>query len=360
MKAKRMITKKENAYWFSYQKFVSELPAGTYFPGDDINGTFKLMMARSDGSDKLSDDAFTKEVMVLLREHEEASRKKHAELIKQQSGKVSAEDTTGATNGHGFNPATSNVPLRYMDQHYFPMEYYVKPFRELHSNIYTFLNAREFYLSKRLDYKRAVLMYGDHGVGKTRFLANLSDQLIAERNAIVIRIETRKHLECFIAGIPAISDFCRGRLKVVVIEELAELMRSTKVDSEILNTLDSTLLKDDILFLITTNYPKQIPDNIIDRPSRIDDTVGVFDHDFDAEFIQAWYTHLTGETIPEADIMSGFLDKVEGKLSPVYLKELFLRAHTREQSLEDTYNELVERRAELRKTDTRSDLPGIF
>ncbi len=371
MTAKKMISKRENGFLFTYQEFVDEVPPGTYFPGEDTGGVFRLTKARSDGSAMPTDDDFSREVDALLREHDGALPGRPPEAHKNAAGEDTGngrgnqagthpQETGKKVAGSGAGAAQPDLPLRYMDQNYFPMECYVKPFRELHANIYSFLNARDFYLSKRLDYKRAVLIYGDHGVGKTRFLANLSDQLISERDAIVIRVETRKHLQAFISGIPAIADFCRDRLKVIVIEELAELIRTAQADSEILNTLDSTLLKDDLLYLITTNYPEQIPDNIIDRPSRIDDTIAVREDDFDAGFIQAWHVHLTGQPFPQADVVSGFLEKIEGRLSPVYLKELFLRACTRQKTLEETYDELVRRRKELRTSVRGGDLSGLM
>lgn len=342
----KYIIKENNFFKFSYQKFVNQIPAGTYFP--DLDGEYKFILKTARHNQPGSE---VSEALKELAGYDNWDEEEASSIADAFENEINEAPIVKNGSYHQQTSSFSNngrVTLRYMDQNYFPMEKYVTPFQELKTIIKAFIASKDFYTDKRLDYKRSILLYGDPGVGKTRFLANLADDLIVNEDAIVIRIESRKHLEHYFAGIPAINDFCKGRLKVVLVEELSELLRGRSADSDILNMLDSTLLKDDIIYLITTNYPESIPKNIIDRPSRIDDTIGVHQNHFTEEFIQAWYQHLMGEPFPEKDVNTGFISQMSGKYSPAYLKELFLRAYMRQSSLQDALEEIDQRRRNIR------------
>ena len=63
-----------------------------------------------------------------------------------------------------------------------------------------------------------------------------------------------------------------SRLKVVILEELTEMENAM---SEILNLLDGVKVMSGVVFVATTNYPKKLPQNIVNRPSRFDVIVEV-------------------------------------------------------------------------------------
>lgn len=367
MSNSKYITKSGNIYTFSYEQFAEDIPAGTYFPTLDNNDRFGLFVARNEQrSPRMNtngEEGVENEYADFINEKDDENRGE-GDVHHQYGAEAHQADNAAGNGGDNANgmQRTSNgrLTLRYMDQNYFPMEKYVEPFTELTKIIDAFIANRAFYRQKRLDYKRSVLLYGDPGVGKTRFLANLADNLIVEKDAIVIRIESRKHLDRYAAGIPALNDFCGDRLKVVVIEELSELLRGRTADPDILNMLDSTLLKDDIIYLITTNYPEKIPTNIIDRPSRVDDIIGVHQEHFNEKFICGWYEHLMGEPVPEKDIESGFIGKMAGKYSPAYLKELFLKSYMKADSLEEVLTEIDNRRRQIRKAFRQKQEVGFM
>ena len=79
-----------------------------------------------------------------------------------------------------------------------------------------------------------------------------------------------------------------NRLKVIVIEELATLVQRNDY-TELLNLLDHMALQDNVLFLMTTNSPDVIPENIIDRPSRVDILEEVGNDGYIEGYTEAWY-----------------------------------------------------------------------
>ena len=70
----------------------------------------------------------------------------------------------------------------------------------------------------------------------------------------------------------------KTRMKIVVFEELAAVVNGNKHDIErILDFLDGETSLDRALIFGTTNYPENIPGNIVDRPSRFDSLIRMSD-----------------------------------------------------------------------------------
>lgn len=303
-KSKLMISKSRYGYSFSYRELVEDIPAGIYIPKYDADsGEFNLKQIQ-------------------------------------------------------YKPDNENLHSDFVEQKYFNVENYVSPFAYLRECVDKFLNSKDFYKSNKLDFKRSILICGDPGTGKTRFIANITDELIQKYDALVIRIESEDAMSTLLKGTNPLADFCKDRLKVIVIEELYELI-STKNKSGVLNMLDSTFLKDNVLFMMTTNFPQKIPVNMIDRPSRIDDIVPVYKEDFSKEFIINWYQHVIGAPFPQEEKNTGLLNELEGKYTLAYLKEIFLKSLLHNLTLTESYNQIKRRRALIERQFSRNGEIGF-
>lgn len=207
---------------------------------------------------------------------------------------------------------------------YFPVENYNKGLNSAQENISRFLHSKAIYKELNMDYRRGVLLYGDPGTGKSQFIYQLSKELITNWEAVVIRIEGQRALDSFYDHVMhPISQFSE-RLKVIVIEELADLCSSRSNSSKLLSLLDSMVLRENVLFLITTNFPEQIPSNIVDRPARLDLLCPIYCKDFDQHFTDSWLEFCTGRKITEKEKSEEWYSEAFGKLSPAYYKELFI------------------------------------
>jgi chaperone BCS1 len=208
-----------------------------------------------------------------------------------------------------------------------------------------FLSHKAFYAKNRLDYKRSFMLFGDPGTGKSRFVDETTRSLVETHNAVVIRVESDSQLAILAdVGVPELHSFLPGRMKIFVLEELAELLERSRNEARLLNFLDSTFFRHDVLYFITTNYPEKIPQNIVDRPSRVDDLIAINSTDFEAGFIPAWYEHLLGRSFPKSEIKSAWLKETCGRISPAYLKELFLYAELHQCSLDYSWKQIKDRR----------------
>jgi len=232
---------------------------------------------------------------------------------------------------------------------YFPIHQYHRELGITHEAILRFLKQKSFFQQVGLDYKRSVLFYGDTGTGKSSYLHFLTQYLIDEHQAIVLHAHNAATLYSMSTNaLPMLRVLADGRLLVIVIEELSNLDK--KYHPALLNLLDHAVLRDNLLFLMTTNSPELLPENIIDRPSRVDILAEVDAEGYQPGFIQAWYHYITGKSFPESWNGHSFM---AAGLSPAYLKELFILTEVEEISVDAAWKRLKKRRVLLQSGFTK-------
>lgn len=316
---------------FPRAMIAEEIPAGVYYPVmDNKNDQF-----------------------ILSRFNPEALSKRHSEfgiLFEELENSVPGMDfsTTG--------PHPHTILESSKETKYFPMEVYHAGLQKVDVGIDLFLSSRDFYIRHQLGYKRAVLLYGAPGTGKSRYIVHKCEQLIQKHQAIVIRIEGYQELRTLLhRGLFHLRDMMKDRLKVIVIEELATLVKYND-HTELLNLLDHIFLQDDMLFLMTTNTPEDIPENIVDRPSRVDILEEINTDGLLEGFIEAWHQFLLGEIMNKSWKYLEFYSK---NLSPAYLKELFISTRINNTNVEATWKDIERRRNKVKTRFRRAEQMGF-
>jgi len=245
----------------------------------------------------------------------------------------------------GLDEASLNsieTATRTQRERYFQLEDYHPGLKSARENIRRFAENEDFYTSRGLNYKRSVLLFGDPGTGKSRMLYEACNDLIRTHEAIVIKIDTDNDLDTlFDHGTIPISQQLGDRMKIFLIEELSQLCGGYRDLVKLLHLLDSFILNENVLFLMSTNYPDRIPSNVIDRPSRVDFLAKVNCREFDTAMVAPWYKHLMGRELEATEADSAWIN---AKLSPAYLKELFMYAEINNCSLAESWGVIQERR----------------
>jgi len=234
---------------------------------------------------------------------------------------------------------------------YFPIENYHSVLRGVSTDLDAFLSSRDFYTANDIQYRRSYLLFGDAGIGKTRFVTRLVNKLVAEMDAISIEFHSKENFLGFMrSGYQLFTAVAKDTLKVYVFDEFSEFTdirqedTKSEVSHQLLRFLDNPHNNDNSLFFFCTNHPESIPDNIIDRPSRIDMVYNIGLEGFDREgFIRGWYEFIMKRPLPDTEDTQKFITQTN-IITPAHLKELFVYSYQRNITLWQAYELMCERK----------------
>ncbi len=296
----------------------SEIPSGIYYPSSTRHENFVLskVSARENYNDA---DEDMLDLLEALGDEPDLYREMGSEYLRQ----LQKEHRT-----------------KYLGSHYFPTHEYNTTLKRVHEGIISFLNNKEFFEANNLGFKRSILLYGSHGTGKSRYVEFIAKKLIKTLDSIIIRIgspQDVKLLNDF--GLLTLNRVIENRLIVLVIEEVASIVTGRDGHIGLLNILDNSLLRENLLVLSTTNTPDRIPSNVL-RNQRVDVLEEIRADDYNDQFPIDFYKFIFQESFPEKYRDSEW---VEMKLNPADLKELFLFAKINDVDIDTSFKQLKKR-----------------
>lgn len=145
--------------------------------------------------------------------------------------------------------------------------------QDLNSTISNFLDSKEIYEKTNSIHKLGILFFGPPGTGKSQFLR----EFCKSKDAIVI----------FTREIPSVSFLKRldsdtkGRLKIFVFDEVIACLEGQHDIKAMLDFLDGESTVSNSIYLLATNYPELIPENVV-RIGRIDEFVNMGFPDYES------------------------------------------------------------------------------
>lgn len=143
-------------------------------------------------------------------------------------------------------------------------------FTSILHDIQYFWDNKEKFEEYRYAYKRGILLYGPPGSGKTSLIALLSDDII-KRGGIVINIKDANDLSIYNDSVGKIFRNIQPDTPVLTImEDLDGLAQVKETETLLLNILDGVYQLTNVVYLACTNYPENLQDRILNRPSRFD------------------------------------------------------------------------------------------
>lgn len=113
-------------------------------------------------------------------------------------------------------------------------------------------------------YKRGILLYGPPGEGKSSLIRHLVSTSLP-KDAVVITVSTNMTSHF----IRTIKETLADRLKVFIFEDLTDFIKQNSLDA-LLNFLDGEESIDRSINIATTNYPQDLPSNLVERRGRFD------------------------------------------------------------------------------------------
>lgn len=143
-------------------------------------------------------------------------------------------------------------------------------FNSIITDIKYFWDNQKKFSEYKYAYKRGILLYGPPGSGKTSLIALLSNDII-ERGGIVINIKDANDLQIYSDSVGKIFRNIQPDTPILTImEDLDGLAQVKETETLLLNILDGVYQLANIVYLACTNYPENLQDRILNRPSRFD------------------------------------------------------------------------------------------
>lgn len=191
-----------------------------------------------------------------------------------------------------------------------------------------FWAREEMFQKYGLPFKRGILLYGPPGSGKTCTLQIVSREVV-EMGGVVVTFNPA----LFLSAYRAFREIQPETPMIVLMEDFEGYMK-TNYASKILNLLDGVEQLHRVVFLATTNYPEQLEDRIVNRPSRFDLRILV---GLPSATARRAYLKALVQEGDEVDIEQYVKDTKN--LSLAHLKELFVAVHI----LGNDYKQTVKR-----------------
>lgn len=206
----------------------------------------------------------------------------------------------------------------------------------IYQDVKNFLEKRHIFEKEQLRHKRGCLLYGEPGNGKTREVCKVLERC-KEDNIIGLFVPSSIDLDYLLE----FREGFTGKNVVIILEELTERTNGGRSVEELLSFLDGESSWNNCYVIATTNYPENLPNNVIDRPGRFDIII-----DFPCPTDHEKELYLLGRNVDPAEIPE-ILDQSD-KMSLDYLVHAVTEGRIWNKKICDVLKEMKERKRKIK------------
>jgi len=190
--------------------------------------------------------------------------------------------------------------------------------------------------------KRAALLYGPAGCGKSTSLALVANKYTADNKTAVIIWHTDKFESYQIKDFIKSFEYDGVEKLILIIEDVggAEIEGARmKSDSSLLSLLDNQekTFKIPVFILATTNYPENFMGNLTNRPNRFDDKIEVsYPEAKQREELLSFFL----KESPSQEAKDLILSNKTKEFSAAHIREIVIRSKIYDKSIEAVITEM--------------------
>lgn len=133
-----------------------------------------------------------------------------------------------------------------------------------------FWEREDMFKKYKYAYKRGILLWGAAGNGKSSIINLLTQKLVKEYKGVIFTISESSELSSFMNFMTVFKQIQPKTRILCIIEDIENLTYNRESEGMLLNLLDGINQIENIVFLATTNYPEELKERILNRPSRFD------------------------------------------------------------------------------------------
>jgi len=155
---------------------------------------------------------------------------------------------------------------------------------EIKTSMEAFLSSKDKYIKNDLPWKRGILLHGPQGNGKT----TLIHTLISEYDLKPVTLNDISNENLY----EAFKYAEETSPALLFIEDADGIFKDGVVNPRLfLNMMDGLKALNGVIVVLTTNYPKRLPKNLVDRRSRIDRIWAIPgpDKEMSFKFMRKWF-----------------------------------------------------------------------
>lgn len=191
--------------------------------------------------------------------------------------------------------------------------------------------------------KRALLLYGPPGGGKTTVISKIANKYVSDKKTAVIVWVTDKFESHTVKDFVKSFTYEGVNKLILIVEDIggSEIEQSRmRSDASLLSLLDNQekTFSIPVLILATTNYPENMMGNLTNRPQRFDDKIKMPPPNALGRQKLLKFFGKTRET-PEALELLG-KKSCEG-FTPAHIREVVIRSRIYEKTMESVIKEMI-------------------
>ena len=127
-------------------------------------------------------------------------------------------------------------------------------------------------------YRRNYLLYSAPGTGKTSLINLMCNDLIEKYNGVIVSLRNETDIYLYHDIMKLFREIEPDRKMIVIIEDIDNftsngMTKRSSLETTLLNILDGNFKFDNTVIIATTNYPEDLADRYVNRPSRFDKVI---------------------------------------------------------------------------------------